>query len=444
MKNFVFISPNFPTNYWKFCRQLKNNGLNVLGIGDQPYDELKAELKDSLTEYYKVNSMENYDEVHRAVAFFIHKYGRIDWLESNNEYWLVRDAQLRTDFNITTGFQAKDMEPIKYKSKMKKNFAKAGLPVARYHIATNLAAARKFMKKVGYPAVAKPDNGVGAEATYKLKCDEDLVNFFETYDKSVTYIMEEYVNATVNSYDAIIDSNGEPIFENGNVTVLSLMDVVNDHGNSIYYQQKELPEDIEDGIPPMDPAHWLRDSERRLNILHAFNDIVPDEKHPVSGNGILDLWGAVRVDIGFFYAAQLSACGQHDRALTVLEDCASLIEQAYDGFEGGIRNFHVNRTHYMPEDVPAVTCNAPDLAGVTARRGPVYGRRGMDKIPDINFFYMLQDVRAEQFHLGTIQCWDCLTKRSLPREGFLSSWLDPIRNHPRYLAVVERIREYQN
>ena len=207
---------------------------------------------------------------------------------------------------------------------------------------------------------------------------------------------------------------------------------------------KELPEDIEDGIPPMDPAHWLRDSERRLNILHAFNDIVPDEKHPVSGNGILDLWGAVRVDIGFFYAAQLSACGQHDRALTVLEDCASLIEQAYDGFEGGIRNFHVNRTHYMPEDVPAVTCNAPDLAGVTARRGPVYGRRGMDKIPDINFFYMLQDVRAEQFHLGTIQCWDCLTKRSLPREGFLSSWFDPIRNHPRYLAVVERIREYQN
>ena len=38
MKNFVFISPNFPTNYWMFCKELKNNGLNVLGIGDQPYD----------------------------------------------------------------------------------------------------------------------------------------------------------------------------------------------------------------------------------------------------------------------------------------------------------------------------------------------------------------------------------------------------------------------
>ena len=38
MKNFIFISPNFPTNYWKFCAELKKNGMNVLGIGDCPYD----------------------------------------------------------------------------------------------------------------------------------------------------------------------------------------------------------------------------------------------------------------------------------------------------------------------------------------------------------------------------------------------------------------------
>ena len=134
MKNLVFISPNFPTNYWQFCRELRNNGMNVLGIGDQPYDDLSAELKDSLNEYYKVNSLENYDEVYRAVAFFIFKYGRIDWLESNNEYWLMQDAQLRTDFNITSGFSAEYMAGIKYKSKMKAYYTKAGIPVARYHL----------------------------------------------------------------------------------------------------------------------------------------------------------------------------------------------------------------------------------------------------------------------------------------------------------------------
>ena len=134
MKNFVFISPNFPTNYWQFCRELKNNGMNVLGIGDQPYEELTDDLKGSLNEYYKVSSLENEDEVYRAVAFFIFKHGRIDWLESNNEYWLERDARLRTDFHITSGFQLEDIPRIKYKSKMKEYYAKAGIPAA--HICT--------------------------------------------------------------------------------------------------------------------------------------------------------------------------------------------------------------------------------------------------------------------------------------------------------------------
>ena len=244
MKNVVFISPNFPTNYWQFCRELRNNGLNVLGVGDQPYDDLLPELRASLTEYYKVSSLENYDEVYRAVAFFIHKYGRIDWLESNNEYWLEKDAALRTDFHITSGFQTEDMPRIKYKSKMKKFYQKAGIPTARYHLVTDdIKKCRAFIKKVGYPVVVKPDNGVGAAATYKLKTDEDLVAFMASRPQGVPYIMEEFVNAEVNSYDAIIDSNGEPIFETGNVTPMSVMDIVNNNDNSIYYIVKDLPED---------------------------------------------------------------------------------------------------------------------------------------------------------------------------------------------------------
>ena len=243
MKNVVFISPNFPTNYWQFCRELKNNGMNVLGIGDAPYDELSAELKGSLNEYYKVSSLENYDEVYRAVAFFIFKHGRIDWLESNNEYWLERDARLRTEFHITSGFQAEDMPRIKYKSRMKEFYTKAGIPVARYHIVDNEAGCLAFIAQVGYPVVVKPDNGVGASHTYKLSSDADLRAFLGEMDPGVSYIMEEFIHAEVNSYDAIIDSHGEPLFETGNVTPFSIMDIVNDNDNSIYYIVKDLPDD---------------------------------------------------------------------------------------------------------------------------------------------------------------------------------------------------------
>ena len=243
MKNFIFISPNFPTNYWQFCRELKNNGLNVLGIGDQPYDELTNELKSSLNEYYKVGSLENYDEVYRAVAFFISKYGRIDWRESNNEYWLERDAMLRTDFHILSGFQSEDMPRIKFKSRMKEYYRKAGIPVARYHMVDNFEGCRAFIDEVGYPVVVKPDNGVGASYTYKLESDQDLGEFLAQKQPDVSYIMEEFIHAEVNSYDAIINAEGEPIFETGNVTPWSIMDIVNDNDNSIYYILKDLPED---------------------------------------------------------------------------------------------------------------------------------------------------------------------------------------------------------
>ena len=243
MKNIIFISPNFPTNYWMFCRELKKNGLNVLGIGDQPYDELTDDLKESLNEYYKVSNLENSEEVYRAVAFLTYKHGRIDWLESNNEYWLERDAQLRTDFNITSGFQVADIPHIKYKSKMKEFYKKAGIPVARYHMVDTLEACFDFVREVGYPVVAKPDNGVGASHTFRLENDDQMRQFFDFKWPNTQYIMEEYINGEVNSYDAIIDSNGEPMFETGNVTPMSIMDIVNNADNSIYYILKDLPED---------------------------------------------------------------------------------------------------------------------------------------------------------------------------------------------------------
>ena len=243
MKNFIFISPNFPTNYWQFCRELKKNGLNVLGIGDQPYDELSNELKDSLNEYYKVSDLENSEEVYRAVAFLTYKHGRIDWLESNNEYWLERDAKLRTDFNITSGFQEKDIPRIKFKSKMKEYYAQAGIPTARYHMVDTLENCLAFAQKVNYPVVAKPDNGVGASHTFKIENEEQMKQFFDLKWPDTIYIMEEYVNGEVNSYDAIIDSNGEPMFETGNITPMSIMDIVNHSDNSIFYILKNLPDD---------------------------------------------------------------------------------------------------------------------------------------------------------------------------------------------------------
>ena len=243
--NFVYISPHFPKTNWEFCDRLKQNGVTVLGIADVEYNELDEKLKNALTEYYKVSSLENYDEVLKAVGYFTFKYGKIDWLESNNEYWLAQDAQLRSDFNITTGIKADKIANIKEKSKMKKAYKKAEVPSADFSLVTTPAKAKKFVEKVGYPVVTKPDNGVGASDTHKIKNEEELKAFFENRNKDVKYIMEEYVDGDLVSYDAIIDSNGNPLFETG-IFEPAIMDVVNDGLDVFYYVEKEMPEKLLD------------------------------------------------------------------------------------------------------------------------------------------------------------------------------------------------------
>ena len=243
--NFIFISPHFPHTYWQFCRRLKQNGVQVLGIADAPYDELTGEQKDSLTEYYRVGSLENYDEVYRAVAYFAFHYGRIDWIESNNEYWLEQDARLRTDFNVTTGIRNDQISSIKEKSEMKKYYIKGGIPTARQiRAAEGIDALRDFIRKVGYPIIAKPDVGVGASGTFKIEEDSQLEAFFDTVDDYQNYVAEEFITGEICSYDAIINAEGDPLFESMTVWPPSIMDIVNLKLDLSYYVAKEMPESL--------------------------------------------------------------------------------------------------------------------------------------------------------------------------------------------------------
>ena len=240
--NFVFISPNFPHTYWQFCDRLHRNGINVLGIGDSPYDNLEDPLKAALTEYYKVDSLEDYDQVYRAAAYFAFRYGKIDWIESMNEYWLEQDARLRTDFNVTTGIQSDRISFVKEKSLMKKIYLDAKIPTARQHVVSDREAGRAFIRKVGYPVIVKPDIGVGATNTWKLENDADFEAFYDELPEH-SYVMEEFIEGEICSYDAITDTHCEPLFESMTVWP-PVMDIVNRDLDLMYYTCPEVPEKL--------------------------------------------------------------------------------------------------------------------------------------------------------------------------------------------------------
>jgi len=237
--NYIFISPAYPVTCTSFCERLNEAGVTVLGIGDVQYDVLNERLKNALTEYYYVETLEDYDQVYRAAAYFIHRYGRIDWLESLNEYWLAADARLRTDFNIAVGTREDRIGDMIRKSGMKRIFLEAGIPTARQHIVTNVKEGKAFAAQVSYPVIVKPDIGAGANGARKIRNEDELEAFYRDLPDE-PYVMEEFLFGDICTYDAIVDSRCEPLFESM-CTYAPVIDSVQNDENIHFYTTAEVP-----------------------------------------------------------------------------------------------------------------------------------------------------------------------------------------------------------
>ena len=239
--NYLVISPFYPENFQSFTIELaKKEGVTVLGIGQEPYDQLPEDLRNALTEYFRVENLENLDEVKRAAAFLIYKHGPIDRVESHNEHWLESDAQLREQFNIF-GAKPSQLKKTKFKSEMKKYFTKAGVPVAPGQIVKSEKDIAKAVKKIGFPMIAKPDNGVGASGTFKLMKKADLDGFKEAWDGKTAYFFEKFIDTnTLVTYDGLIDSKGNVVFETSLAYVHTPLELLLSKKDNAYFIEKEL------------------------------------------------------------------------------------------------------------------------------------------------------------------------------------------------------------
>jgi hypothetical protein len=242
--NVVHFSPHFPPNYYLFAAALRQEGANVLGLADQPYERLRPELRDVLSEYYRVSDLHQYDELLRALGHFTHRHGKLDWIDSHNEYWLETEAALRTDFNIP-GLKASDLDRVKRKSVMKKNFQKAGIAVAPGSVVKTLVKARQLADEIGYPLVAKPDIGVGASGTFKIENEADLTAFFKN-KPPVDYFLEKYIEGALISYDGLVDRQGKIVFNTTHIFSEGIMETVNEDRDLFYYSPRRMDADLQE------------------------------------------------------------------------------------------------------------------------------------------------------------------------------------------------------
>ena len=272
-----------------FCVRLRELGANVLGIADAPHDELSPELRSALAEYYRVNDLHDTDSLIRAVGWLTHRYGKLDRLESLNEYWLETDARLRTEFNIT-GIKVADIERIKRKSAMKRVFEEAGVPTPRGRVCATEGETWAFVREIGYPVIAKPDVGVGAAQTYRIE-DEAGVNRFLSGKPAVDYILEEFIEGDLCSYDGLVDRAGRVVFEASigyGVTVLDSVFGADMH----FWIDRTIPTDLVEVGRRVVEAFGVRERPFHLEFFRRPDDtlVALEVNMRQPGGPTVDMW----------------------------------------------------------------------------------------------------------------------------------------------------------
>ena len=264
--NVLYLSPSFPPNYWQFPAQLKRAGASVVGIGWEAYDKLRPELKEALSGYCQVVDMSVYEHVHRAAAYLLSQWGRFDRVAAQEEHWIDLEAALRLDFNVP-GPKPDEIRHFRQKSLMKEVFRKANIPVARGVVAQNAEEALAFARATGYPLIAKPDKGVGAHATYKLSGDIELREFFQHQPEGVPYILEEFLEGFIQSFDGLTGPGGDLAFYTGHQFSTDIMTAVNEDRHLHYWSLRRLPDDLEALGRKSIAAFGLRDRFFHLEFI---------------------------------------------------------------------------------------------------------------------------------------------------------------------------------
>ena len=239
--NLIYLSPHFPPNFINFVVGLANRGIKVLGIAEEHPDNLEERLKNSLADYYRVDNLEDYEQVYRAAAFLIFKHGRAGRVESHNEHWMMHEARLREDFNIIGPDVAQTLK-IKRKSEMKKIFKTCKAPVVDGELIESEKSLKAFIKKHGYPVFAKPDVGVGAMAAFKIDNDDDLAMFWSRKPAG-DYFVEPFIDGELMTFDGIADQDGEIVFYSSLRSINGAYDLVAYNQDLSFYVVRDIPED---------------------------------------------------------------------------------------------------------------------------------------------------------------------------------------------------------
>jgi len=321
---FLYLSPEFPPNYAQFVLRLNEQGVNVWAIGEADFYSMPEPLRSAL-KYYARTDLNSFtsvkagiEELHNAQAEARVPPG-FDIVESHNETWLNLEARINETYDIR-GIRPLDIDLLQRKSGMKERFQEVGLQVAKGERVQNPPQALQLAKTLGYPVILKPDIGVGAAGICKVTDESELYQSLERIDGD--YVLEEFVDQRIVTYDGLVDWGGKVIFENSLTYGDGVLDCVLGK-DTFFYLKRKIPEKLAQIGRRLVGAFAIRRKFFHFEFFEVDGDYMPIEINcRPPGGPIVDMMNYSVDDDLYAAYARLIAHGQTSAAAEKKYYCA--------------------------------------------------------------------------------------------------------------------------
>ena len=206
MTNVVFVAPYFAETTLRFisaAASLQNVRLGL--ISQDPEEKLPESLRRKLAGHYRVEAGLSRSAIEKATRAMKRSFGSVDRLLGTLEQLQVPLGQIRDELAIS-GMGAEAARNFRDKALMKTVLARHGLPCARHRLVRDPREAFAFVREVGFPLVAKPPAGAGAQSTFRLDDDRALSECLASMPPSDARptLLEEFIVGEEHSFDSVV------------------------------------------------------------------------------------------------------------------------------------------------------------------------------------------------------------------------------------------------
>jgi hypothetical protein len=179
-------------------------GVRLGLITTVPSHELPPVLKEHLDGHWRVDDALDPQQIADAVRGLSGQLGQVERLVGALEQLQVPLAEVRAALGIP-GMNPETAHNVRDKSRMKSVLRAAGIPCARHQLVAEPQDAIGFAEAVGFPLVAKPPAGAGAQATYRLDDAEALLSWLHAIspNRHDPALLEEFLVGHEHTFDSV-------------------------------------------------------------------------------------------------------------------------------------------------------------------------------------------------------------------------------------------------